>query len=108
MPRRIIELPLYLLGQLCAGLRIFVQWLVVIFFVYMGIAVLVQVFGRYIFNYSIMKTYSKEPTPREVGEKGFLDKPQPPRTDMESDGKGQETMLDKVEFVEVEIEADND
>lgn len=53
MPRQIIELPLYLLSELCAGLRILVQWLVVAFFVYMGIAVLVQVFGRYIFNYSI-------------------------------------------------------
>lgn len=53
MPRNIRELPIYLLCQLCAGLRIIVQWLVVIFFAYMGIAVLTQVFGRYVFNYSI-------------------------------------------------------
>jgi hypothetical protein len=57
-----------------------------------------------IFNYSIMKNYSKEPTPREVGEKGWLDKPQPLRTDMESAGKGTKAMLDVVEFVDVEID----
>ena len=53
-----------------------------------------------IFNYSVMKTYSKQPSPREVGEKGFLERPQPLRTDMESEGKGLEKMVDKVEFVE--------
>lgn len=62
-----------------------------------------------IFNYSVMKSYSKEPTPREVGDKGWLDKPQPLRTDMESAGKGQDAMIDTVEFVDVEIEpADQD
>ena len=61
-----------------------------------------------IFNYSVMKTYSKEPTPREVGEKGWLDKPQPIRTDMESTGKGQKKMLDIVDFIDVEIEPDDD
>jgi ribonuclease BN (tRNA processing enzyme) len=59
-----------------------------------------------IFNYSVMKTYSKEPTPRQVGEKGWLDKPQPTRTDMESTGKGQEKMLGDVEFIEVEFGSD--
>jgi hypothetical protein len=63
---------------------------------------------RDIFNYSVMKEYSAEPTPREVGDKGWLDKPQPIRTDMESDGKGVEHMLEKVEFVDVEIESDDD
>lgn len=57
-----------------------------------------------IFNYSVMKRYSKEPSPREVGDKGFLDRPQPLRTDMESAGKGQSNMLDTVEFIDVEIE----
>jgi hypothetical protein len=52
-----------------------------------------------------MKRYSSEPTPREVGEDGFLDRPQPVRTDMESDGRGQEAMLDKVEYVDVELTA---
>jgi len=57
-----------------------------------------------IFNYTVMKSYSAEPTPREVGEKGFLDRPQPVRTDMESGGKGRKEMLDVAEFVDVEIE----
>lgn len=57
-----------------------------------------------IFNYSVMKSYSKEPTPREVGDKGWLDKPQPIRTDMESAGKDQEKMLGTAEFIDVEIE----
>lgn len=56
-----------------------------------------------IYNYSVMKTYSKEPSPREVAEKGWLDKAQPLRTDMESAGKGLENMLDFAEFVDVEI-----
>ena len=60
-----------------------------------------------IFNYSVMKNYSAEPTPREVGDKGWLDEPQPMRTDMESDGKGLEQMLDTVEFIDVEIEPDD-
>ena len=59
-----------------------------------------------IFNHSVMKTYSKEPTPRQVGDKGWLDQPQPIRTDMESAGKGQEKMLGEVEFIEVEIDSD--
>lgn len=59
-----------------------------------------------IFNYSILKRYSRQPSPREVGEKGWLDKPQPIRTDMESAGKGVKDMPDTAEFVDVEIEAD--
>ncbi|MCP4096040.1 MAG: MBL fold metallo-hydrolase [Planctomycetaceae bacterium] len=59
-----------------------------------------------IFNYSVMKTYSKKPSPREVGDKGWLDKPQPIRTDMQSKGKGQKDMLGEVEFIEVTFEAD--
>ena len=58
-----------------------------------------------IFNYSVMKTYSKEPSPRQVGEKGFLDQPQPWRTDMESKGRGAEKMIGEVEFVDVLIDA---
>jgi hypothetical protein len=60
-----------------------------------------------IFNYSVMKDYSAEPTPREVGDKGWLDKLQPMRTDMESDGKGLKQMPDTVEFIDVEIKPDN-
>jgi len=40
-------------GKITAGLRSIVTWLVIAFFAYMGIAVLVQVTGRYVFNYSI-------------------------------------------------------
>lgn len=36
-----------------AGLRAVVTWLIVTFFAYMGLAVLIQVVGRYVFNYSI-------------------------------------------------------
>ena len=57
-----------------------------------------------IFNYSIMKTYSDEPSPREVGDKGWLDKPQPRRTDMESAGRSQEQMIETVEYIDVEID----
>jgi hypothetical protein len=39
-----------------------------------------------------------------VGDKGWLNKPQPVRTDMESVGKGSEDMPDQVEFVDVEID----
>ena len=53
-----------------------------------------------------MKTYSKKPSPREVGDKGWLDKPQPIRTDMQSKGKGQKDMLGEVEFIEVTFEVD--
>lgn len=56
-----------------------------------------------IFNYSFMKEYSDEPSPREVGDKGWLDKPQPLRTDMESAGKGEREMNEDVEFIDVEI-----
>jgi len=56
-----------------------------------------------IFNYTFMKEYSDEPSPREVGDKGWLDKPQPLRTDMESAGKGQAEINKKVEFIDVEI-----
>ncbi len=56
-----------------------------------------------IFNYSIQKKYSKEPSPKEVGEKGWFDKPQPVRTDMESIGKGLKEMTNEVEFIDVEI-----
>ncbi|MCU7849372.1 MAG: metallohydrolase [Candidatus Thiodiazotropha sp. (ex Lucinoma kastoroae)] len=57
-----------------------------------------------IFNYSVGKKYSGEPSPREVGDKGWLDKPQPFRTDLESAGKGEQQILrDVVEFVDVEI-----
>lgn len=54
-----------------------------------------------IFNYSILKTYTKEPSPREVGDAGWLDKPQPMRTDLESVGKGDKNMVTSVEFVDV-------
>jgi ribonuclease BN (tRNA processing enzyme) len=58
-----------------------------------------------IFNYSVMKEYSKPPSPKEVGDKGWLDKNQPIRTDMESAGKGDKNMPSTVEFVDVELEA---
>lgn len=54
-----------------------------------------------------MKNYSTEPTPREVGDKEWLDKPQPMRTDMESNRKDSEQMPDTVEFIDVEIEPDD-
>lgn len=57
-----------------------------------------------IYNYSVLKTYAGSSAPKEVGDKGWLDKLQPPRTDMESAGKGSETMLEIVEFVDVEID----
>lgn len=57
-----------------------------------------------ILNYSIMKDYSKQPSPREVGEKEWFDKPQPIRTDMESTARGSEAMHKDIEFVEVEME----
>ncbi len=56
-----------------------------------------------IYNYSVMKTYSKEPSPREVGDAGWLDKRQPLRTDLESVGKGDKNMPKSVEFVDVEL-----
>lgn len=60
-----------------------------------------------VYNYSVMKNYSQPPSPREVGEKGWLDQPQPIRTDMESTGKGSREMLNTVEFVDLEFERAN-
>ena len=57
-----------------------------------------------IFNYSLMKEYSKEPSPREVGEKEWFDKLQPLRTDMEFPGKGSQDVGTEVEFIDVEID----
>lgn len=56
-----------------------------------------------IFNYSVMKKYSKEPSPREVGEKDWFNKLQPLRTDMEFPGKGSSDVGTAVEFIDVEI-----
>ncbi|MFT3680107.1 MAG: MBL fold metallo-hydrolase [Ferruginibacter sp.] len=56
-----------------------------------------------IFNYSLLKEYSKEPTPREVGEKDWFNKPQPLRTDMEFPGKGSPDVGTAVEFIDIEI-----
>ena len=56
-----------------------------------------------IFNYSVMKNYSTEPSPREVGEKEWFDKLQPVRTDMEFPGKGSNEVGTAVEFIDVEI-----
>lgn len=56
-----------------------------------------------IFNYSVLKEYSKEPSPREVGEKDWFNKSQPLRTDMESAGKGNIDMVKDVEYIDVEI-----
>jgi TRAP-type C4-dicarboxylate transport system permease small subunit len=49
----VIEWLLLAAGKVTAGLRSIMMWLVIGFFAYMGVAVLVQVIGRYIFNYSI-------------------------------------------------------
>ncbi len=56
-----------------------------------------------IFNYSVQKKYSKEPSPREVGETDWFNKPQPLRTDMEFPGKGSKEVGTEVEFIDVEI-----
>ena len=56
-----------------------------------------------IFNYSLMKEYSTEPSPREVGEKDWFNKLQPLRTDMEFPGKGSKEVGTEVEFIDVEI-----
>lgn len=45
--------PLALAGKILSGLRLLVTVLVVAFFAWMTIAVLVQIAGRYLFNYSI-------------------------------------------------------
>lgn len=55
-----------------------------------------------IFRYSVIKQYAAGL--REVGENGWLDKPQPRRTDMESEAKGQSAMTNTVEFVDCEIQ----
>jgi TRAP-type C4-dicarboxylate transport system permease small subunit len=44
---------LVIAGKASARIRAVVMWLVFAFFSYMGIAVLAQVVGRYIFNYSV-------------------------------------------------------
>jgi len=49
----IIDSLLKLAGSLTAGVRRIVTWLVIGFFSYMAIAVLIQVIGRYVFNFSI-------------------------------------------------------
>ena len=56
-----------------------------------------------IFNYSLMKTYSKEPSPRQVGEKDFFNKLQPVRTDMEFPGRAKKEVGTALEFIDVEI-----
>jgi len=61
---------------------------------------------RDIYNYSIPKEYTSEPSPREVGEKDWFNQRQPIRTDFESEGRGQEQMWQEVEFVDVEIKKD--
>ena len=57
-----------------------------------------------IFNYSVLKEYSGEPEPRQIGDLGWLDKSQPLRTDLESVAKGQKEMPVKVEFVDVFVD----
>ena len=59
-----------------------------------------------IFNYSVMKTYSSPPFQRQVGDLGWLDQPQPLRTDMESIGKAETQIPDAVEFVDVWLDAE--
>ena len=44
------------MGQIIAGVRAAIEIVVIVCFAYMTLAVLVQVFGRYIFNYSISWT----------------------------------------------------
>jgi len=48
-----VESILIVAGKITAGLRSLVTWLVIGFFGYMAVAVLIQVVGRYVFNYSI-------------------------------------------------------
>ena len=48
-----IDSLLMIAGKIIAGFRLLVTWLVIGFFGYMAVAVLVQVVGRYVFNYSI-------------------------------------------------------
>lgn len=49
----IVDSALKFAGRLTAGVRLIVTWLVIGFFSYMAIAVLIQVTGRYVFNFSI-------------------------------------------------------
>jgi hypothetical protein len=59
---------------------------------------------RDIFNYSVMKSYSTPPSPREVGDKGWFDEFQPYRTDMESNDRGSSKWNGTtVDFVDVII-----
>ena len=58
-----------------------------------------------VFNYDLEKDYSSPPKKRQVGEIEWFDKPQPMRTDLESEGRGSEKMLTEVEFVDVEIDS---
>ena len=44
------------MGQIIAGIRAAFEIVVIVCFAYMTLAVLVQVFGRYVFNYSISWT----------------------------------------------------
>jgi TRAP-type C4-dicarboxylate transport system permease small subunit len=44
------------MGQIIAGVRAAIEIVVIVCFAYMTLAVLVQVFGRYVFNYSISWT----------------------------------------------------
>ena len=44
------------MGQIIAGIRAAFEIVVIVCFTYMTLAVLVQVFGRYVFNYSISWT----------------------------------------------------
>ena len=61
-----------------------------------------------LFNYSVLKEYSKQPSPREVGDKGWLDKDQPFRTDLESSGRGSAEWNGTVEFVDVHLKPNTD
>ncbi len=58
-----------------------------------------------IFNYSVMKSYSKPPSPLEVGDKGYLNRLQPQRTDFESNNYGGKDWNKEVTFVDVVIKA---
>lgn len=57
-----------------------------------------------IYNYSKLKTYSKPPSPKEVGEKKWFDKPQPIRSDLESVSRGSKSLEGDAEFIDVWIE----
>lgn len=58
---------------------------------------------RDIFNYSVLKSYSKPPSPIEVGDKDWLGKKQPQRTDFESNNYGDKDWNMKIAFVDVVI-----